>query len=287
MADGALSLYFQLKPGEKADLEVVASAALAWVEGLRASARAMDPDAVVQVEIVDADESSLLINAILKWFEKTVEPKLDRLARGAEKLPRTKQLAITLAAFLVITGPETYDFYFGKDKFTAEDRKHLEELLAQTRDNKDVQAARRRFYRAVERDPSIVAVGVKEAPDGEPVAIVPGRLFAEGGGLWEQDEDTIQERITRPEIEVVLIKPALVHDPRAWTFKPDGLPEFDAVMRDPEVLQAMRTGLPQSMREGITMRVRLEVKEVMVDGQWKLVRGGRSVTKVISPPLGP
>jgi len=37
MADGSISLYFQLKPGEKADLEVVATAALAWVEGLRAA----------------------------------------------------------------------------------------------------------------------------------------------------------------------------------------------------------------------------------------------------------
>jgi hypothetical protein len=286
MADGSVSLYFQLKPGEKADLEVVASAALAWVEGLRASAKALDPDAEVSVELIDADESSLILNAILKWFENSVEPKLERLAKGGDRLPRTKRLAITLAAFLIITGPETFDFYFGKEKYTEEDRKDLHELLALARENKDVQVARKRFYRAVERDPSITAVGVKDAHDAEPIAVVPGRLFPEGGGLWEQEEDTVRERITRPEMDVVLVKPALVHTPRAWTFKPDGLPEFEAVMRDPQVLDAMRTGLPQSMREGITMRVRLEVKEVFVDGQWKLVRGGRSVTKVIGPSPG-
>lgn len=287
MAETELNLYFQLKPGEKADLEVVATAALAWVEGLRASARSIDPDAVVTVEIIDAEDGSLNLRTIMKWFEDNVEPKLERLARGAERLPRTKTLAIALATFLVVTGPETYDFYFGKDKFTEEDREHLNELLAITRADHEVIAARRRFYKAVERDPTITAVGVKEKASEPPVAMVPNSLFAEGGGLWEPDaEDTVQERVTRTDMDVVLVKVALVHTPRAWTFKPEGLPEFEAVMRDPDVLAAMPRGLPQGMREGITLKVRLEVKEVLVDGRWKLVRGGRSVAKVISPNLG-
>lgn len=54
-----LSLYFQLKKGEKADLEVVAAAALAWVDALRAAAIAIDPDAELKVEIVDAEDASL------------------------------------------------------------------------------------------------------------------------------------------------------------------------------------------------------------------------------------
>lgn len=88
-------------------------------------------------------------------------------------------------------------------------------------------------------------------------------------------------------IDVVLVKPTLVHTPRAWTFKPEGLPEFDAVMRDPLVLQAIQEqGLPERLREGIPMTVRLEVREVLVEGQWKLVRGGRSVTKVLHPEIG-
>lgn len=285
MSTNDLSLYFKLRPGEKADLEVVASAALAWVDGLRSTAKAINPDAEIRVEIVDADESSLIINTILRLFEAHVERRLERLERGSQRLQRTTKLAMALGAFLLFTGPQTYDFYFGEEEFTAEDRAKLNELLETVRSNKDVEAARKRFYRAVEREPAITAVSVREAPDAPDIAMIPSTLFAEAGGLWEPEEQEIRERVTRPEIEVVLVKPALVQTPRAWTFKPEGLPEFEAVMRDPEVLAAMKTGLPQSMREGITMRVRLEVREVLIDGQWRLVRGGRSVTKVITPKL--
>lgn len=283
MSESDLSLYFQLRKGEKADLEVVAAAALAWVESLRAAAQAIDPDADLRVEIVDAEESSLSIRTLLKWFETHVEQRLERFERGGQKLPRTKKLAVALGAFLIFTAPQTFDFYFGEDEFTKEDREKLDELVKIAKDNKDVQAARRRFYRAIEREPAITAVGIKETQEGPPVAMVPSNMFAEGGGLWDQEEESVRERITRPVVDVVLVKPALVHTPRAWTFKPDGLPEFEAVMRDPEILQSMQAGLPQNLREGIRLRVRLEVREVMVDGQWRLVRGGRSVTKVIGP----
>src|SRR5690606_4420511 len=109
----ALSLYFKLKPGEKADLEVVATAALAWAEGVRAAARAVDPGCDVHIKLIDAEEGSLRFNTLIEWLENTVEPSLERLDRGAARLPRTKKLAIGIAAFLVFTGPQTYDFYFG------------------------------------------------------------------------------------------------------------------------------------------------------------------------------
>ena len=110
--------------------------------------------------------------------------------------------------------------------------------------------------------------------------------FPVEGGLFAMQEEGVQERITPAVVEVVLVKPALVHTPRTWTFKPDGLPEFDAVMRDALVLQAIEDkGFTATMREGIRMTLRLEVKEVLVDGQWKLVRGGRSVMRVISPKI--
>jgi hypothetical protein len=104
-------------------------------------------------------------------------------------------------------------------------------------------------------------------------------------GLFRIDTD-IPERITQTVLEVTLEKPALVHTARSWTFKPDGLPEFDAVMRDARVLNAIQTkGFPPQMREGIRMTIRIETHEVLVDGQWKLVRGGRSVMRVIDPKI--
>jgi hypothetical protein len=150
-----------------------------------------------------------------------------------------------------------------------------------------VQTARRKFYRTLERDQSVAGVGVKESRDVEPIYVIHRKDFAEAGGLWALEEEGVQEQISHPVLEVTLVKPALVHTPRTWTFKPDGLPEFDAVMRDAKVLQAIQDKrFPETLREGIRMTVRLEVREVFVDGQWKLVRGGRSVMRVISPKVG-
>jgi hypothetical protein len=285
MQSDTLGLYFRLREGEKADLEIISSAAIAWVETLRATAQALDPDADIRVELVDADESSLLFNTIVSWLEKNVERRLERLGRGGKRLPRTRKLALALAIFLVSTGYPTYLEYFSDADFTDEDRAQMKRIEEKLDADIAVQTAKRKFFRTLEREPSVVAVGIKERGDAEPIFMIPSDQFPEGAGLWSVEEG-IQEQITHPVLEVVLVKPALVHTPRTWTFKPDGLPEFDAVMRDAKVLQAIQDkGFPEQMREGIRMTIRLEVREVLVDGQWKLVRGGRSVIRVISPRL--
>lgn len=286
MGDSQISLYFQLREGEKADLEIVSAAAIAWVESLRAVARAYDPNSDVKVELVDADESSLIYNTIIDWFERNIENRIERLDRGSGRLPRTRKLALALALFLIVTGYPTYDFYFGEEGFTNEDRQMVQDILEQARKDPAVETSKRKFFRTIEREPSITAVGIKEHPKAEPLVIVTSDRFAEASGLWVTDDSDVPEQVTHPVLEVVLVKPALVHTPRAWTFKPEGLPEFEAVMRDPLVLKAIQeSGLPERLREGIPMTIRMEVREVLVDGQWKLVRGGRSVIRVISPKL--
>jgi hypothetical protein len=98
--DGSISLYFTLKPGEKADLEVVATAALEWLESARAAAREIEPNAQISVELVDADESSLRLNTILDF----IESQLDKIEKGGSHHPRLRRLAIALAIFIPTTG---------------------------------------------------------------------------------------------------------------------------------------------------------------------------------------
>jgi len=284
-AGSALSLYFQLKEGKKADLEIVSAAAIAWVEAMRAVARAVDPNSDIKVELIDADKASLSFNTVIEWFERHVEPKLGRLERGAGRLPRTRKLAIALAVFIIFTGVPTAYFYFDDDSFTDEDREMLKEIHDKVLQDPSVESSKRKFFRTLEREPIIAAVGVKEDPDSAPLVMVSSEHFAEAGGLWALDEDTDALEVTHPVLDVILVKPALVHRPRSWTFKPEGLPEFDAVMRDPIVLAAMEKGLPLQFREGVPMTIRLEVKERREDGQLRLVRGGRSVVRVLSPQI--
>lgn len=76
MSDETMSLYFQLAPGEKADLEL-------------AAARAIDPDAIVRIELIDADEARLSFNTIMRWID-SLASHLTRMERGFEKHKRVR-----------------------------------------------------------------------------------------------------------------------------------------------------------------------------------------------------
>lgn len=297
-----LSLYFQLEEGTVADLEILSASAIAWVETMRAAARVIDPQSDIRVNLVDVDQSSAIYNTVVEWFERHTEPGLERFEKGLGRAPKSKKLLMAIAPFVVITGIPTYDFYFGEDGFFSSDETDNSEiddgeadelstedrlkLVEEISKDPAVETATRKFYRTIEREPKIRAVGLKAKPDKEPFVLVNNDRFAEAGGLWVLEADGDVEQVATNVLEVVLVKPALVHTPRAWTFKPEGLPEFDAVMRDPVVLEAMeKGGLPDRMREGIPMTIRIQTREVMRDGKWKLVRGGRSVVRVISPKI--
>ena len=97
MDDGALSLHFELREGGYADLETAGLAAIAFARAVKAAARAIDPNAVVQIKLVDADQGSLTWNTLVDWIERHVEPQLERIERGGQQIKRTRKIAIALA----------------------------------------------------------------------------------------------------------------------------------------------------------------------------------------------
>ncbi|MBW7950166.1 MAG: hypothetical protein H3C55_12555 [Pseudorhodoplanes sp.] len=293
MSDGGISLYFTLKEGEKADLEVVAIAALEWLAAARAAAAEIEPGAQIRVELIDADESSLRLNAILGWLEG----QLERIEEGSGQYPRLRKLAIALAIFVVVTGVETAIDYFDgpptaalseEDRqFLQENRRLLNELLERTRKNPEVEVRRQKFFRTLERDQSITGAGISEGPEAAPLVLIPSNQFAERGGLWALATEEPDERTVYPIIDVTLIAPVLLPVPRSWVFQPiDGLPEFRATMRDKRFLAALEHAhVRESLRTGIPMTLRLQIKEKYVSGVWMVKRRGRSVAEVISPKV--
>ncbi len=227
MTDDSISLYFSLKPGEKADLEVIATAALEWLESARAAAREIEPSAQIRVELVDADESSLRLNTILDW----VESQLEKVEKGGGRYPRLKKLAIALAIFVPTTGVETYTHYFGSKqevilneadrKLIKEHSRMLHELIERTQENPDVRARRQKFFKALERDPSITGAGISEGPRIDPIVMIPSDQFAEKGGLWAATVETDpepDERTIYPVVDVTLVSATLLPIPRPWRF---------------------------------------------------------------------
>lgn len=280
---GTLSLYFDLRSGENADLEVISQAALHWVAALRAAAREIDPSAEIKVEFVDATEGSLSLNTMLEW----AEGHLERIEKGSGKYWRVKRLAIAAAVFVVVTGIPTYQHYVGHETvdLSDEDRERIDELIKLVGDKPLVEESRRKFFQAIEKDQSIQAVGVTETPGTRPIHLIPSSQFAELGGLWLPEEEN-EQRTIWPILDVTLISPVLMNKPRVWRFRPDGLPEFSAKMRDERFLAALEQDhVRERLRIGIPMTIRLKVEEQKAGGVWVEKPRGRSVVEVISPKV--
>lgn len=285
MEDVPLSLYLDLKPGEKADLEVVAQAVLHWVSGLRSAASAIDPSAQIRVELLNASEGSLSLNALLSW----AEGQLAQVHHGGKKYPHLYALAVALALFVgEHVGGHYLDDFLGNGPVVAlseEDRALLRELIERAAKAPEVHSQSRRFFKSLEHDPSISGVGIAQQHGAKPTKLIPSTEFAQHSGLWAIEEDEL-ERTLRPVLDVILISPVLLPRPRSWTFRPEGLPEFQATMKDRRFLAALdQDHIRERLRTGIPMTIRLEVKEKKVDGDWVPQKKGRSVTEVISPAV--
>lgn len=277
--DGSLSLYFDLKEGEKADLEVVAQAAIHWVGAIRAVARQIDPDMNVRVEIIDASEGSLSLNTVLDFLER----QLTRVEEGSGRHPRLRKLAIALAIFLPVSGFETYDLYFGDGRveLSETDRAVLNDILKHVKPTPEVIEKKEKFFKTLEHDPAIKGVGFSEKRT-QPFVMIPSDQFPERGGLWSIQEQDPDKRTIYPVVDVTLIAATLVKKPRAWRFQPDGLPEFSAKMKDKRFLDALEDDhVRERLRIGIRMTIRLRVEEKKVGGVWQA--GRRQVVEVISP----
>lgn len=281
-----LTLYFQLKPETLADLETSAEVSIAWSRALKAAAAALDPEGELIVEIIDADEGSLNVNAALRWVRVHLDPTAARIERSSQRMPKTFRMALALAGFLIFDVGTAVLTYFPADEWSDEERAEIHKQIQRIHDDNQFRERKRELFKAAERDPKVRALGVKETPRGPALAIVEGQHFAEASGLFAEQEADLPERTTSTIVEVVLVKPALVAQPRAWTFEQVGLGQFDAIMADAKVIAAMRDkGLPERLREGIPMRLRLEVHEVAYNGEWRVARRGRVITKVLSPSL--
>ena len=282
MSDGELSLYFALKKGENANLEVIAQAALHWTAALRVAALTIDPRAQIRIELLNADQGSLRLHTFLEW----AEGHLERIDKGSSRYPRLRNLALGLAIFVasamiaphldILGSPAVVDL-------SDEDRALLIDVLDQMRSVPKIGMESRRFFKTLEQDPSITGVGIAEGRHEIPAISVPRDQFAERGGLWVVEEASRERTLTLVR-NVILISPVLLPNPRSWRFKEEGMPEFNAIMKDARFLAALEEShVRETLRTGIPMTIRLEVKERKINGEWVVRRGGRTVVEVISP----
>ncbi|MEP9376171.1 hypothetical protein ABLE91_05615 [Aquabacter sp. CN5-332] len=285
--NGELSLYFATEMGELADLEVAATAAIQWAQGLRAAAAVVDPTCLYRVSLVAAKPGSS--NWIAKIERSGPNQAVKRVVEGWKKVPAILRLAMGLAVVIPTTAKPTLDYWLGDDGFTETQKRELRELFEKASGAETVKAHRKAMYQVAPRDKKITAIGtgIPEGENWKPRATIPANQFPEADGLFELEEDKQKERTIPQVLEVVLVTPRLENAPRSWTFRQEGLPgTFNAVMRDKRFLAELdKSGIRERLRANIPMTIRLEIKQQLVGDEWKVARQGRSVVEVISPSV--
>lgn len=284
--EDTISLYLDLKPNQIVDLEVAAKAAIEWARAVKAAAKAADPTNDYRVSLVAAEPGSS------RWLARVEKSKVNQIAKdvksGWEQLPVIMRMAVALMVVIPTTAKPTYDFYFGSDGFNETQLRQLEEIVEKIAADPTVRSHQQQMYREVQRDPNITALGggVPDKPDWKPLAMIPANQFAEAEGLFEQNGGKQGgERTLSKTLDVILVTPRLENAQRAWSFRQEGIPgTFNAEMKDAKFLAALeQSGIQERLRANIPMRIRLEIKEQQVNGEWRVKRRGRSVVEVLSP----
>ena len=276
-------LKFEIVPGRYPEVDSVAKALTAWVEVLRASAEAVDPASLLSVELAGVENGSQLF----KLLFRKLEAEGQRIKEGGKEFPLVSKAAIALGGLIGgtvitvgITTALTPDPRIPADQMAVFNQ--MNENLAKS---VKLQEKSMQFYETLQDEPAFESIKVLRGYDRVPFYEVPRSEFAARGGLWGGDiEEATPQFETRKAIwDVTLIKPALIAEPRRWTFARDGL-EFTALMSDPMVLQAIHDKtLPIQIAEGVMMKIEVSYRERFDGTTWIPIPASRKVKKVLYP----
>jgi hypothetical protein len=228
---GELTLRLGLAEGRNANAAVAAEALLAWVALVQESARAIDANDNIVVELTGVSEGSLKFHSVLKTLDKA----LADIREGASDYPNLKAAAIALSlhtgiAIVQSSVTKAMSDPVQKVELSDSDRRLLIDWRDKAAASVGVQQNSRRLLETVERDPAVTEITVIDAR-GTTIIEIPRSEFPERTGLWEISDAPPAERTVRDVWDAVLLKAAFTPKRRRWTFLRDGLP-FSALMDD-------------------------------------------------------
>lgn len=290
-----VALYFDLEPSHLIDLEVAAATAIEWARGVKAAAAAIDPSYEYRLSFVAAEPGSS------KWFARLERARLvvensalnrnaERVARGWARVPLIIRVVAALAVVVPTTAKPTWEYWFGEQSFSDEQIKQMGDVLRKVQHEPEVRKQRHRVYQQVQRDQSVTAIGagIAEKPkDWKPSRLVSATDFIIEDGLFAIQEPAPHERTITQVLDVILVTPRLQNAQKAWEFRQEGIPgSFKAMMRDKQFLAALdREGVKENLRSNIPMTIQLEIRQKLIEDEWKVSPRGRSVVKVLAPRI--
>ena len=295
--DGTLAFYIATKPGELPDLEVAAAAAIQWAQGLKAAAAVLDPSVEYRVTLVAARPGSSNWIAKLEQLRQSLEASaanqaVEKAKGQWQKVPLIARVGLGLAVVVPLTAKPTIDYWIGNDGFSETQKREMMEIYEKVAKDPSVSAHRKKIYKEAPRDRKITGIGtgVPTGDDWKPRNTLPANQFAEADGLFEPQKavNDDSERVISQTLDVILVTPRLENARRTWTFRQEGIAgTINAEMADKKFLAALeKAGVRETLRANIPMRIRLEIKQKKVDGEWKVPPRGRKVVEVVSPTVG-
>jgi hypothetical protein len=271
-----ISLYLELKPGQKPDMEVVGLAAAAFAEAVKEIAHILDPGMEVRLEFQNASESSLSLNAVFKTLKN----------RDGQRGTIIGVIIGTSLAFVCDvrqwSSAKLLDHYFSQEKrqqLSEEDITRIALTCKNVADGKLAKEPIQRVYKQLERDNVIESVGTITQPNTKPPAPVSRADFNERSGVSPIVHTSPWERSTPSTEKLTLIRPVLLNSPRPWRFD-SPLGEIPYRMDDKKFLKDVLDGKAHlAMKKGIQISAKVETDEQLHGGVWVVTL--RKIIKVI------
>jgi hypothetical protein len=277
-----LSIYFGLDEGKSIDFEIAAKASLAYIAAIKEISYLLDPAIEIRVELKNGTEGSLFLNSTIKYirnYAATHPVNFKAICISAALLLGEKVVELSWQHIVDATGlsPEIHITEADKQDIVQKTMAALESKIAQTH----VQE----FYRQVDRDPNIQAVGISHFPSIKPAIIIQRSEFAQKHTPIETHE-ILGKRTRRTRVQLILTRPHLNDLKKQWKFiGPEG--EISVYMKDAEFLADVlegRKAIP--MVRGIIIEADLQTKEEMKNNVWRVTsRSVLRVHNVTAPPI--
>lgn len=277
-----ISLYFDLKKGARADLEVVAQTSIAFVQALKEAALEISPDFDIRVEVLDGTEGSLSLNAIIS----SVKSKTTSVTKAD-----LRALSLAAVAWLGVQSAEwTYtklaDAIYSEVspqaaqpaqpsaslQLTEQQLTTLAEKLNALQQSPEIQRRVGQIFSNAERDPAIIGLGVNVTRNpGRPSHIV-SRVDFSKRRLDAREVLAVESYRVRPSEEIVKLVTAVL-DPssrRKWVIT-SSVGQRAAYMDDKEFLSKLSDGsITTRLNSNISLLVNLKISEKLVNREWKL-----------------
>jgi hypothetical protein len=269
-----ITLYLDLKAGEKADFEVVGLAAAAFAEAVKEIAFFLEPGIQIKLEFESGTEGSLKLKAALKLLS-------NKAGRHGALVGIISTVGILLVNDFRQYGVEKLlDSYLmpeQRQSLSDEDVARIARAVVDVERGKIAKEPVQEMYRQLERDDAIKSVGSIAKPDSKPIDPVPRSEFQTRAGLSPRVEDTPRSRRSVSPDLLTLISPVFLNADRVWRFS-SAFGEHSYHIADLAFLTDVLNG-KFHMKEGTQITAEVECLEEHENGVWVPKR--RTILKVI------